>query len=241
MALVTGGSRGIGRALALRLARDGHDVAFCYRQDEVAAAETRQALLSTGRRVYARACDVGAFVSVQEFLREAEQALGALEVVVNCAGVVRDNPLVLMSPEAWDGVLATNLTGVFNVCRGAVFSLMKQRRGCVINVSSVAGVYGNATQTNYCAAKAGIIGFSKALAKEVGAYGVRVNVVAPGYITTDMTAGLAPALTQRLLGRIALGRLGAADDVAAAVSFLASDGARYITGQTLLVDGGIAL
>lgn len=241
VALVTGASRGIGRAIALQLASDGYDLGFCYRKSAEAAAEVQAGAEACGRRVVARACDVGRYDDVQAFVAEVEQALGPLSLVVNCAGIARDNPLVLMDPQAWSDVLSSNLDGIFNVCRGAVLGFMKRRRGCIINISSVAGVYGNPAQTNYCASKAGIIGFSRALAKEVGSYGVRVNVVAPGFISTEMTSGLSPKVTDRMRSAIPLQRFGDSQEVADLVSFLASDRAGYITGQTIHVDGGIVL
>jgi 3-oxoacyl-[acyl-carrier protein] reductase len=241
VALVTGGTRGIGRAIAIRLGRDGYDVALCYRkaldEAEVVCAE----LQALGCRVLARICDVAELDGVQCFVRESQQALGPLDVVVNCAGIVRDGPLVMMEAEAWHDVIQTNLGGVFNVCRTATLGFMKRRSGCIVNVSSVAGQDGNATQTNYSASKAGIIGFSKALAREVGPYGVRVNVVAPGLISTDMTTGLNPAIIAALVERTALRRVGEGSEVADVVSFLVSDRARYVTGQTLRVDGGLSL
>ncbi len=241
VALVTGGSRGIGRAIAVQLARDGFDVALCYRQAAEAAAETAERIRGLGHRVFHGTCDVSELDDVQRFIKAAEEDLGELALAVNCAGIVKDNPLVLMDQGAWKDVLGTNLDGVFNVCRTVVFGFLKRRRGGIVNISSVAGVYGNATQTNYCAAKAGIIGFSKALAKEVGPYGVRVNVVAPGFITTQMTEGLGPKVAERLMPSIALRRLGEAAEVADLVSFLASNRAAYITGQVIQVDGGITL
>jgi 3-oxoacyl-[acyl-carrier protein] reductase len=240
-ALVTGASRGIGRAIVHHLARDGYDIAFCYRQAVAAAASVEQELLAMGRRVYHQPCDVADLRAVQSFVAAAERTLGPLAVAVNSAGIIRDHPLVVMEQGAWSEVIRVNLDGVFNVCRTAVFGFMKRKRGSLVNISSVAGVYGNPAQTNYCASKAGIIGFSKALAKEVGSYGVRVNVVAPGLIGTDMTEGLAAPVVSRTLSHIPLGRIGEAADVAEVVSFLASDRARYITGQTLHVDGGITL
>jgi 3-oxoacyl-[acyl-carrier protein] reductase len=241
VALVTGASRGIGRAIALQLGRDGYDVAFCYRSSHEAAAEVEAALRGYGCRVLCQPCDVTDFEAVQQLVQQTEKTLGPLALVVNCAGIVRDNPLVLMDPKGWKDVIAANLDGIFNVCRTAVFGLMKRKRGCIINISSVAGVYGNPTQTNYSASKAGIIGFSRALAKEVGAYGIRVNVVAPGFIVTEMTSRLDARVSDRMMSSIPLKRFGDTQEVADLVSFLASERAGYITGQTIHVDGGIVL
>ncbi len=241
VALVTGGSRGIGRAIAVQLGREGFDVAFCYRRAAEAAAEVERELRALGRRVFQGPCDVADAAAVKAFMAAAEAELGPLDVVVNCAGVVKDGPLVMMDQQSWDTVLRSNLDGVFHVCRNAVFGFMKRKKGCVINISSVAGVFGNPGQTNYAASKAGIIGFSKALAKEVGAYGIRVNVVAPGYIATDMTRDLPQKVVDRVMPNIPLRRLGEPQEVADLVAFLASDRARYITAQTIHVDGGIMI
>jgi 3-oxoacyl-[acyl-carrier protein] reductase len=242
VALVTGASRGIGSAIALQLARDGYDVGFCSRGATDQAAQVESSIAALGRRVWFQPCDVSDFERVRAFIGEVEAALGALGLIVNCAGVALDNPLVRMEEEEWRQVRATNLDGVFNVCRSAVFGFMKRKRGCIINISSVAGVYGSATQANYSASKAGVIGFSRALAKELGGYGVRVNVVAPGYIVTDLTSRqLTSAVSARLLASVPLKRFGHVQEVADLVSFLASDKAAYITGQTIQVDGGIIL
>ncbi len=241
VAMVTGGSRGIGRAIALQLARDGYDVAFCYRKANEAAEQVEGAIEQLGRKAFAHVCDVSNWEMVQEFMSAAERNLGPFNVVVNCAGIIHDNPLILMKPTEWYSVIDTNLTGVFHVCRSAVFKFMKCRAGCLINIASVSGIYGNPTQTNYSASKAGIIGFSKALAKEVGPYGIRVNVVAPGFIETDMTESLRSKSLDEISKRIPLRRIGGVQEVADVVSFLASHKASYITGQTIQVDGGIVL
>lgn len=241
IALVTGGSRGIGRAIALQLAMDGYDVSFCYRQAAEAAMEVEKKILQLGRRVYHRCCDVADFVAVREFVQATEDNLGPPQVVINSAGIIKDNPLVLMENEAWDVVISTNLNGVFNVCRSTVFNLMKRKRGCIINISSVAGVYGYATQTNYSASKAGVIGFSKALAKELGSLGIRVNVIAPGAIDTEIIKEVDPKMMEKIISSIPLRRIGHAQEVADLVSFLVSDKAGYITGQVIQIDGGIVI
>ena len=241
IALVTGGSRGIGRAIALQLATDGYDVSFCYRQAAEAAMEVEKKILQLGRRVYHRRCDVADFAAVREFVLATEDNLGPPRVVINSAGIIKDNPLVLMESEAWDVVVSTNLDGVFNVCRSTVFNLMKRKSGCIINISSVAGVYGYATQTNYSASKAGVIGFSKALAKELGSLGIRVNVVAPGAIDTEIIKEVDPKMMEKIISSIPLRRIGHAQEVADLVSFLVSDKASYITGQVIQIDGGIVI
>jgi 3-oxoacyl-[acyl-carrier protein] reductase len=240
-AIVTGGSRGIGRAIAVRLAKDGFDVGFCFRDNAEAAKETEELIRAQGSEAYAEAVDVADGDAVRQFVRNVEERLGAPYAVVACAGITRDRALAVMPQEDWDAVLRTNLDGVFNLCRATVFGLVRRRAGAVVTVSSVAGLSGNAGQTNYAASKAGMHGFTQSLAKEVGRYGVRANVVAPGFIESDMVADLQQAVRLRAEQNIALGRFGEPSQVADAVSFLVSDQASYITATILRVDGGITL
>lgn len=239
-ALVTGASRGIGRGIAVRLAEEGYDVAFCFRSGKEAADETREAVERAGASCFHDRCDVTDIADVKAFVSNAEAALGPVEVLVNNAGITRDNPLVLMPPEDWSDVIGTNLTGTYNFSHCVAFGQLKRRSGVIVNVSSVAGVYGNATQSNYAASKAGVNILTRSLSRELGPYGIRVNAVAPGFIETDMTGHLSEKVRKKALATIPLRDFGAVSHVADLVSFLVSDKASYITGQIVQVDGGFS-
>jgi 3-oxoacyl-[acyl-carrier protein] reductase len=236
-ALVTGASRGIGRAIAEALAEQGAIVVGTATSEQGAAAvSTYLAALSSGSR--GAVLDVGSDASVEALF---SGLAAAPEIVVNNAGITRDNLLMRMKPEEWNDVVSTNLSSVYRICKASLRGMMKARYGRIINISSVVGLIGNAGQTNYAAAKAGMIGFTKSLAREIASRNITVNAVAPGFIETDMTRALDAAQVQALRDQIPLARLGTSADVAAAVAFLASDLAGYITGETLNVNGGLSM
>ena len=238
IAIVTGASRGIGRAIAHALARHGATVVGTATSD--AGAQNISAGLHAGEfKGRGAVLNVADAASIDTFLKDVEAKEGAATILVNNAGITRDNLLLRMKAEEWDEILETNLSSVFRLSKGVLRGMMKARRGRIVNIASVVGVMGNAGQTNYAAAKAGIIGFTKSLAREVGSRNITVNVVAPGFIETDMTAQLPAEQQQQLVQQVALGRLGAPEDIANAVAFLASPLAGYITGETLHVNGGM--
>lgn len=241
IALVTGGSRGIGRAIALRLAEEGAKVAINYAGNQTAAEEVKAIIEQHGGTAMIVQTDVSDSTAAAEMVARVHEELGGLDILVNNAGITRDTLLVRMKDEDFDAVINTNLKGIYACTKAAAKFMTKQRSGRIVNLSSVVGEIGNIGQTNYAAAKAGVIGFSKAAAKEFAARHVMVNVVAPGFIDTDMTAVLKDSIREKLIEGIPLGALGKPEHVADAVLFLVSDAASYITGQVLNVDGGMVM
>ena len=238
-AVVTGGSRGIGRAVAEALAAEGATVAVIYAGNTKAAEDTVRAIEEAGGKAFAVQCDVADEAAVTDMVKMVHEKLGTIDVFVNNAGITRDGLLMRMKREDWDAVLSTNLTGVYNCTKAVTKIMMKQRSGSIISMTSVVGETGNAGQANYAAAKAGVAGMSRALAREVASRGITVNCVAPGFIETDMTRALPEEQVAALKQQIPSGRLGQADDIAAAVLYLASPAASYVTGVTLPVNGGM--
>lgn len=240
-AVVTGGSRGIGRAICLEMARQGANVVLCYAGNEVMAAETVSACEALGVQAMALRCNVSDAGEVKALMDAALARFGRIDILVNNAGITRDGLLMMMKEDAFDAVLDTNLKGTFLCIKAVSRTMMKQRFGRIINLSSVVGLHGNAGQANYAASKAGVIGLTKSAAKELASRGITVNAVAPGFIDTDMTAALPEQTKSALLGTIPAGRLGSGEEVARTIAFLASDAAAYITGQVLAVDGGMSM
>lgn len=241
IALVTGGSRGIGRAIALRLAEEGAKVAVNYAGNQTAAEEVKAIIEQHGGTAMIVQTDVSDSMAATEMVARVHEELGGLDILVNNAGITRDTLLLRMKDEDFDAVINTNLKGIYACTKAAAKFMTKQRSGRIVNLSSVVGEIGNVGQTNYAAAKAGVIGFSKAAAKEFASRNVTVNVVAPGFIDTDMTAVLKDSIREKLIEEVPLGALGKPEHVADAVLFLVSDAASYITGQVLNVDGGMVM
>jgi 3-oxoacyl-[acyl-carrier protein] reductase len=241
VALVTGGSRGIGKAIALELAVSGATVAITFASSSAAADEVVKMIQDNGGKAVAYQADAINNARAVEVIEDIVKQFGSLDILVNNAGITQDNLILRMTEEQWDAVIQTNLKSVFNYSKAAIRPMMKQRKGSIINISSIIGITGNAGQTNYAASKAGMIAFSKSLAKELASRNVRVNSVAPGYITTDMTGKLDEKILEGIKAATPLGRAGDPADVANAVIFLASDASAFITGETIKVDGGMAI
>ena len=241
VALVTGASRGLGKAIALELGRLGANICVNYYGNEARANEVVEQLTNQGRQAMAVAADVSKGESVAHLFNEVHSKLGAVNILVNNAGITRDNLLIRLSEDDWDSVLDTNLKSAYLCCKAAVRTMMRARSGCIVNIASVVALGGNPGQANYTAAKGGLIALSKTLAKELGSRNIRVNVVAPGFVETDMTADLSQEALKSLTERIILGRLGTPADIASVVGFLCTPAAQYMTGQVLSVDGGLSL
>ncbi len=241
IALVTGGGRGIGRAICLELAARGATVIVNYNRSAAAAADVVAQIEAAGGSGKTMQADVSDAEQVAAMFKTIASEYGKIDILVNNAGMTRDNVIMMMKPADFDVVIETNLRSCWLCCKTAARSMMRKRSGSIVNITSVVGIAGNGGQTNYAASKAGIIGLTKSLAKEVSVRGIRVNAVAPGFVETDMTAELADDLRKKAIEAIPLGRMGAPQDIAKAVAFLASDEAAYITGQTLVVDGGMVM
>ena len=240
-ALITGGSRGIGKAICLKLAKLGYKIALNYRSDEAGAMEVVNLIKNNGGEAIAIKGDVSNYEDALNVIEKTKEIYGTIDVLVNNAGITNDKLILRMKEEDFDKVINVNLKGTFNCVKHVVPLMLKNKRGVIINLSSVIGIIGNAGQSNYAASKAGIIGLTKSLAKELGGKGIRVNAVAPGFIKTDMTEALSETVKEKLKDSIPLKRLGDGEDIAEVISFLCSDGASYITGQVINVDGGMVM
>lgn len=240
-AIITGGSRGIGRAIAIMLAKEGVDVAFTYIKSSLEAENLKSEIEKQGVQSLALQIDVRDFDKTKELVEKTKLAFGKLDILVNNAGITKDMALMFMTKDDWQSVIDTNLNGLFNVTRNAIVTFLKQKSGNIVNITSISGITGMARQTNYASSKAGIIGFTKSLAKETAAYNIRVNAVAPGFIETDMVSSLKEEYKNELKKVIPLGRFGTAEEVANTTRFLLSDESNFITGQTIVVDGGLSI
>jgi hypothetical protein len=240
-AIVTGGSRGIGRAIAVELAKAGVQIAIIYAGNTAAAEETLALVKAQGVQGMMIQCDVADGAAVEAMVKEVKDTFGSIDILVNNAGITRDTLLMRMKETEWQEVLDTNLTGVFHCTRQVSKLMIKQRHGIIINLTSIVGLVGNAGQANYSAAKAGVIGFTKAVAKELASRNIRVNAIAPGFIETDMTAILSDTAKEDILKTVPMGRMAKPEEVATVAAFLASEEAKYMTGQVLHVDGGMIM
>ncbi len=241
VAVVTGGGRGIGRAIAVRLAKEGANVAISYRSNDAAAEETAESVRAAGAKCELFKGDVASSEDVESLVKGTQEAFGRLDILVNNAGTTRDNLMLRMKEEEFDEVIQTNLKGTYLCTRAVLRGMVRARWGRIVNVSSVVGISGNAGQANYAASKAGIIGLTKSVAREVAARGITVNAVAPGYVETELTGGLSDEIKGQIRDQVPAGRFGEPEDVSEAVAFLIGEGAGYVTGQTLTVDGGMVM
>lgn len=241
VAIISGASRGIGRAIAEELAREGAHIAFNYLKSKSEAQSLEEKLKALGAKTKGSQVSISDFDSVSNWVKETKEFFGGLDIIINNAGIINDKALMFMERKDWQEVIDTNLGGVFNLTHAAIIGFMKQNSGNIVNITSISGIVGVERQTNYAASKAGIIGFTKALAREIARYNIRVNAVAPGFIETDMLKDLKETYKKELLTRIPLGRFGEAKEVATLVKFLVSGASNYITGQTIIIDGGMSI
>jgi len=239
--IISGAARGIGRAIAIELAGEGAGISFNYLKNTNDAMALENEIKNLGVRVRSFQIDIKEYAAVKSWVDETRELFGGIDIVINNAGVIKDRALALMEPGDWREVISTNLDGTFNLTRAAIIPLIKQKSGVIINITSISGITGTPRQTNYSASKAGIIGFTKALAKEVSPYNIRVNAVAPGFVETDMLKDLKEEYRSQVLKQIPLRRLGRPSEVAKTVKFLVSDDAAYITGNTIVIDGGMSI
>lgn len=237
--IISGASRGIGKTIALELAKEGANISFNYLKSSAEAQQVEEEIKKLGVKAKSFQVDIKDFEAVKKWVNDTKDLFGGIDIVINNAGVIKDKALALMELSDWHDVINTNLNGTFNLTRAALVTLLKQKSGNIVNITSVSGKIGLPRQTNYSAAKAGIMGFTKALAQEVGPYNIRVNAVGPGFIETDMLKDLKKEYIDQMLALVPLARLGKPEEVAHVVKFLVSDEAKYITGQTIIIDGGL--